>query len=505
VPGTEFTCLDTVITLNVLYNPGLYWGAPPSYLWQTQGGQILTDPAATTVQVRGAGTYFFQVQSVLSSCMDTASITLTVSEDVPEVVIQMPETLTCVTTSVQLDASGSSQGTDFAYQWSTQDGQVVTGGSTLTPTVSQPGTYLLTIADNINQCSSTGTVTVLQNVTPPLADAGPDITLDCGEDYPLLDGGASMGQGPLTYAWSTPDGLIVGPANQALLSINRPGKYVLQVTDTTNGCQDSTVVEVHLTDGLVVSGVFVHDLLCHGDQHGEVGIAGVSGGTPPYTMQVGSVAQPAPGSMTGLAEGAYLLRVFDAGGCIWDSLINLWAPPPIQINLGPDVELQMGASHVFVPAVSGGTPPYGFTWFQGGDEVCTVCPSYTASPITDTEVMLYLIDANGCVALATVRMRVFSVKSVYIPNSFSPNYDGINDLFVVYGGDVVRRVRRLAVFDRWGNALYDVADLPADGTAGWDGHYRGQLMDPGVYVYAAEIEFEDGVIRLYKGDVTLLR
>ena len=95
---------------------------------------------------------------------------------------------------------------------------------------------------------------------------------------------------------------------------------------------------------------------------------------------------------------------------------------------------------------------------------------------------------------------------VFIPNSFTPNGDGINDVFSVYGNDQVIKVRNLAIFDRWGNALYSQSDLPInDPSEGWDGHFRDDLMDPGVYVYVVEVELLDGTIRLFKGDVTLTR
>jgi gliding motility-associated-like protein len=64
----------------------------------------------------------------------------------------------------------------------------------------------------------------------------------------------------------------------------------------------------------------------------------------------------------------------------------------------------------------------------------------------------------------------------------------------------------LAIYDRWGNALYYRTDLPVnDPSAGWDGTFRDKMMDPGVYVYVVEVELVDGSVRLYKGDVTLVK
>jgi hypothetical protein len=78
-------------------------------------------------------------------------------------------------------------------------------------------------------------------------------------------------------------------------------------------------------------------------------------------------------------------------------------------------------------------------------------------------------------------------------------------MFGVYGGSSVSRVKRLALFDRWGNAMYDRADLKPDGSEGWDGTFRDTMMDPGVYVYYAVLEFTDGLERIYKGEVHLIK
>ncbi|MCO6486236.1 MAG: gliding motility-associated C-terminal domain-containing protein, partial [Saprospiraceae bacterium] len=103
-------------------------------------------------------------------------------------------------------------------------------------------------------------------------------------------------------------------------------------------------------------------------------------------------------------------------------------------------------------------------------------------------------------------LRAEDFPRVYIPNSFSPDEDGINDVFSVYGNAQVVGVRHLAIYDRWGNNLYFERHLPVnDPGVGWDGTFRGQIMDPGVYVYVVEVELADGGTRLYKGDVTVVR
>jgi gliding motility-associated-like protein len=96
---------------------------------------------------------------------------------------------------------------------------------------------------------------------------------------------------------------------------------------------------------------------------------------------------------------------------------------------------------------------------------------------------------------------------VYIPNIFSPNDDGENDWFTVYADlKGVKQVKQFQIFDRWGDQVFQRENFqPNDPTLGWDGRYRGQEMNPAVFVYYAIVEFIDGQEVLFKGDVTLMR
>ncbi|MCB0562603.1 MAG: gliding motility-associated C-terminal domain-containing protein, partial [Phaeodactylibacter sp.] len=101
---------------------------------------------------------------------------------------------------------------------------------------------------------------------------------------------------------------------------------------------------------------------------------------------------------------------------------------------------------------------------------------------------------------------VDKTRKVFIPNAFSPNDDGINDYFAVYAGANVKMVRSFKVFDRWGGAVFAVENFePNDLQYRWDGSYRGEKVNPGVYIYFAEIELADGRIETKSGEVMVLK
>lgn len=114
-------------------------------------------------------------------------------------------------------------------------------------------------------------------------------------------------------------------------------------------------------------------------------------------------------------------------------------------------------------------------------------------------------DESGCSSEAAISVSVKEeARSVYIPNVFSPNGDGFNDVFTVFGGKAVEEIRLLRVFNRWGGLVYEGKEF-TPGTTGWNGDFHEKPMNPGVFVYLAEVLWADGEVELLSGDVTLVR
>lgn len=96
---------------------------------------------------------------------------------------------------------------------------------------------------------------------------------------------------------------------------------------------------------------------------------------------------------------------------------------------------------------------------------------------------------------------------IYIPNSFSPNGDGINDRFQIFRGEGMdAQIKSYLIFNRWGGLIYELNDLEFNYFVNWwDGNYKGQRMQSGIYVYYIEIEFQNKTIRKYEGDINLIK
>jgi gliding motility-associated-like protein len=138
---------------------------------------------------------------------------------------------------------------------------------------------------------------------------------------------------------------------------------------------------------------------------------------------------------------------------------------------------------------------------------CTTCLSPYAKPQGNT---IYTITARYnndlCASNESVSVRISRPRNVYIPTAFTPNGDGKNDVFTAYGGKGVVKINTFRVYDRWGELLYEATNIPTGSeTIGWNGTFNGKAMIPDAYVYYMQVEFLDGKVFDYKGDVSIIR
>ncbi len=116
---------------------------------------------------------------------------------------------------------------------------------------------------------------------------------------------------------------------------------------------------------------------------------------------------------------------------------------------------------------------------------------------------LALPSSLGCDSLILLQL---DYHKVFIPNAFSPNGDGYNDIFTVFGGADLEEVKSLRIFSRWGELIYDGQALPpGDYARGWNGEFRGETLPAGLYTYVAEVRMADGQEKAFSGEVELVR
>jgi len=477
-----------------------------SYSWTTIGGNILSGENTANPEVDDAGEYILTVTNLINGCTQTQSIFIEQDLSVPQVNITPPLTLTCDLTETILDAGNSSQG-NYSYQWITTNGIIVSGAMTLTPLVNQIGTYQLIITDLGSNCTNEASITVLENTTPPIAEAGIADMLDCQTTSVSLNGSGSSSGPNFIYEWSTGNGNFIGGTNTISTEVDFAGSYNLEVTNTQNGCTaiDFVIVE---EDENTPSGIIytIDQPECHGDQ-GSIIIETVDGGTAPYVYSIDGINYYS-GHIFTTEAGNYTLYAQDAQGC--ETQIDFEIPDlaPVEILLDSEVTIDLGDDYQIeaftnIPA----SDIASISWTPSHHLSCDDCLNPKVEQLFDDAIYtLTIVNNNGCKISAKIKINVDKARAIYVPNVFTPNGDGENDIFMIYAGDLsqIKQVNTFMIYDRWGETIFKAADFGlTDPQNGWDGTFKGETMNPQVFVYWAEIEFIDGLKVIYKGDVAL--
>jgi len=203
-----------------------------------------------------------------------------------------------------------------------------------------------------------------------------------------------------------------------------------------------------------------------------------------------------------ISVGEHSIFIVDGNGCGFEQ--NILVPEPVELilELGDNRPIQLGESFDIQPQTN-----FAATTILWSDNVpCDTCFSQLVSPINETTYTLELFDENGCFVTDEITIFVEKNRNVYIPNAFSPDENGLNDIFFINAGQDVAEVKNFRIFNRWGEVVFANENFqPNDATEGWDGFFKGERLNPSVFVFFAEIEFKDGLVKVYKGDVTLTR
>ncbi len=446
---------------------------PGSFLWNTGA-----TTASLSVMPSDTTTYTVQVTS--SGC--TGYDTITVNVNPIPVALAGPDTAICKGQSILLQGSGG-----LEYLWNTG---AVTPDISLTPVIN--ASYILTVTSH--GCSSSDTVTVTVNPVP-VPQLGPDRDI-CQLDSVVLSPGNFT-----SYLWST-------GSDQPLITVDVTGIYGVTVWNEF-ACSGSDSMALTVNPLPLVNMDFTPAIGC---EPFEVYFTNLT--QPPalsYTWYFGD------GKSSGLENpfhtytlpGVFtiILEAVGLGNCISTDTLH----DAIRVYKTPQANFYPKPSTVSIlePAVDFVDLSYfaeSYSWDFGDGSL----PSSETDPqhiYADTgyfTVTLITSTQAGCADTAYAQVHVKGFFTLYLPNSFSPNHDGINDSFGPLGEGWGRyKNYSMDIFNRWGELIYHT-DNPA---TQWNGaiNNSGEICQDGLYIFKIQLQVEDENIRQYTGSLLLIR
>jgi gliding motility-associated-like protein len=360
------------------------------------------------------------------------------------------------------------------------------------------GTYTITVSDSL-ACS----VTASAIVTSPTAVG----LTETHTNEPCF--GDALGTVQLSASGGTPaytleleNGGVYSASPNGFFNGLLAGTYNIRVTDS-KGCPTTSSVTITEPSAIAIAAVF-DTVKCFGESNGAIS-ASASGGASGYSFAFSNGVTNTTGSISGLPAANYTVTVTDVNGCSTATTLTVTQPDAVEITLSPVDSLVLNLGEGQVITASSNYSDAVFNWSPATGLGCSDCNSNEIKVYNSTA---YVITAStsphGKVCSTAVRLPVTVIPNykLYIPNAFTPNADGINDLYEIFGNKDAIKFLDIAIFNRWGEKVYESKDIFFQ----WDGRYKGVYLEPGVYVYTINITFLDNHSESnQRGSITILR
>jgi len=333
-----------------------------------------------------------------------------------------------------------------------------------------------------------------------------EIAVCAGEPFKIsleIDGGVS----PLNYLWD--NGIDSANYHGTLFE---PAQVAVTITDFC-GQSISTLADIKIQDipSATLSGTYN---LC---ETTNVGIPIQLEGNPPWEIGYSidgdeqnffNNIQSSPFFLETPSEGTYELTFFNDAYCEGNIIGSAEVESPFNISTNITSPSCPNSSDGKINITQlEAVMPFSIHWNIETEN------DFMLSNLGADTYLLTVVDGDGCLYeeafdLTEISSDIKDCIPIYIPNGFSPNNDGLNDLLSIFSHSSNEQVTIISfqIYNRWGALIYEQENfIPDNGRTGWDGQFEGQPLNSGVFTYKIEIAFENGTTNILNGDITLMR
>ncbi len=383
----------------------------------------------------------------------------------------------------------------ISWNWNFGNGTTSSLQNPTQQTYSKSGVYIVQLKIlNSTGCQDTVSKTIEAYVIPSV-DAGGDATVCQGKGTTLSASGAN------TYSWSPATGLNCTNCASPVASPVNETKYFVQGT-SLYGCTATDSVDIKVKSPFVMR-YSLPDSVCKGSTT-RVFADGASTYVWRPAAGLSSTTLPNPEAKPDTTTNYTVIGTDDVG-CFSDTghvLIKVFPVPTVYA--GGDKTINVGQTIDLVPVISKDVT--NVVWSPTGNISRNFYPGITVKPTQTTEYTVKVSNDGGCKASdkATIYV-VCNGANIFMPNTFSPNGDGVNDVYYPRGTGLFR-IKTLRMFTRWGEVIFENHDFEANNaSAGWDGTFKGKKLTSDVYVYTLEVICDNNSVLTFNGNVALIQ
>jgi gliding motility-associated-like protein len=283
-----------------------------------------------------------------------------------------------------------------------------------------------------------------------------------------------------------------------------PATYTLRVTDANSCSADAQATVVSPPKDEYDYIVEMPSCFGAAYQDGSIAVRGLESANAPFKFSLNNDGNfNSTGSFKKLGAGFYSIYIVNNNGCDTTIVVEVPEPQNAVLKIFPqDTTVNVGEK-VLLDVVISPYPKSSITTYRWSPQQglsCVDCANPVVTSYNDENIYEVIVTYNkGCIAKSSVTVFTEANPEIYTPNMFTPNDDGLNDKFFVYGLGI--RDFDLKIFNRWGEKVYESTEQ----TQGWDGFFRNEKQEPGAYVYYLQVVYLNNKKFSKTGSVTLVR
>ena len=469
----------------------------------------------TTYKAITPGTYTAVVNTG-TGCAATSNSIVVKPVVNTSVSISTPATAVCGGTNITFTATPGNGGASPDYQWKLNGANIGANAPTYASSQLADGNVISCVMTSKVDCPLPATpvsndipLTITPLTKPTLSISSSATTICSGQPVSFSAAPLNGGAAPI-YQWQA-NGMNVGTNSPTYASSSLADRDVItcgMISDaaclvSADAGSNSISVTVHPTITPVVNITASSPVICAGDQVSFTAVVTDGGTEPAYQWQVNGLNAGNGSSIfksKGFSNDDEVVCSYTSNSGCGDALSNdiRLVVNPLPEVAGGQTTIQAGETIPLHLQATGDITSY--SWSPDYALSDSAIPNPLATPAKTTTYTLLVTTAEGCKASAPLIVNV--IRDLKIPSAFTPNGDGKNDIFYVLGGPAGSEVKDLSVYNRWGQRVFQVHDVPpGDPAFGWN----GAGATGGTYVYTITMKFKDGSQQVLQGTILLVR